>query len=77
MVVPSPLGLAGPKGLPAPIVQRLDAAIKAVLAEPEWQRMIETHGIRSDYRDHTAYADFARRHYAAEKLIVESLNLNE
>ena len=77
VVVPSPLGLAGPKGLPLPIVEKLDAAIKAVLADPEWQRMIETHGIRSDYRDHNAYADFARRHYAAEKVIVESLNLNE
>lgn len=77
VVVPSPLGLAGPKGLPLPIVERLDTAIKAVLADPEWQRMMDTHGIRSDYRDHRTYADFARRHYAAEKLIIESLNLNE
>lgn len=77
VVVPSPLGLAGPKGLPLPIVEKLDAAIKAVLADPEWQRMMESHGIRSDYRDHQTYADFARRHYAAEKLIIESLNLNE
>lgn len=77
VVVPSPLGLAGPRGLPLPIVEKLDSAIKAVLADSEWQRMMETHGIRSDYRNPTAYADFARRHYAAEKLIIESLNLNE
>ncbi len=77
LVVPSPLGLAGPKGLPAHIVEKLDAAIKAVLAEPEWQRMIETHGIRSDYRDHQAYAEFARRNYATEKVLVESLGLND
>ena len=77
LVVPSPLGLAGPKGLPAHIVEKLDAAIKAVLAEPEWQRMIETHGIRSDYRDHQAYAEFARRNYASEKVLVESLGLND
>ena len=77
VVVPSPLGLAGPKGLPAPIVEKLDAAIKAVLAEPDWQRMIETYGIRSDYRDHTAYAAFARQNFAAEKVIVESLGLND
>ena len=77
VVVPSPLGLAGPKGLPAPIVEKLDTAIKAVLAEPEWQRTIETYGIRTDYRDHTAYAEFARKNFAAEKVIVESLGLND
>ena len=77
VVVPSPLGLAGPKGLPAPIVEKLDAAIKAVLAEPDWQRMIDTYGIRSDYRDHRAYAEFARKNFAAEKVIVESLGLND
>lgn len=77
VVVPSPLGLAGPKGLPPAIVQKLDAAIKAVLAEPEWQRVIETYGIRSDYRDHKAYAEFARKNFAAEKAIVESLGLND
>lgn len=77
VVVPSPLGLAGPKGLPAAIVERLDAAIKAVLAEPEWKSMMEMHGIRSDYRGHQAYAEFAQRHYAAEKVIVESLGLND
>ena len=77
VVVPSPLGLAGPKGLPAPIVEKLDAAIKAVLATPDWQRTIETYGIRSDYRDHRAYADFARTSFAAEKAIVESIGLND
>ena len=77
VVVPSPLGLAGPKGLPPAIVQKLDTAIKAVLAEPEWQRTIETYGIRTDYRDHTAYAEFARKNFAAEKVIVESLGLND
>lgn len=77
VIVPSPLGLAGPKGLPPAIVQKLDAAIKAVLAEPDWQRTIETYGIRSDYRDHGAYTEFARKNFAAEKVIVESLGLND
>ena len=77
VIVPSPLGLAGPKGLPPAIVQKLDAAIKAVLAEPDWQRTIETYGIRSDYRNHGAYTEFARKNFAAEKVIVESLGLND
>ena len=77
VVVPSPLGLAGPKGLPLPIVQKLDAAVKAALDDPEMQRVIKTYGIRTDYRDHQAYAEFARRNFEAEKSIVQSLNLND
>lgn len=77
VVVPSPLGLAGPKGLPEPIVQKLDAAVKAALDDPDLQRVIKTYGIRTDYRDHQAYAEFARKNFAAEKAIVQSLGLND
>ena len=77
VVVPSPLGLAGPKGLPPAVVQKLDAAVKAVLAEPEWQRVMQNYGIRSDYRDARAYTEFARQNFAAEKAIVESIGLND
>lgn len=77
VIVPSPLGLAGPKGLPLPIVQKLDTAIKAVLAKPDWQRVMQNYGIRSDYRDAQAYTEFARKNFAAEKAIVESIGLND
>lgn len=77
VVVPSPLGLAGPKDLPQPIVQKLDAAVKAALDDPEMQRVIKTYGIRTDYRDHQAYAEFARRNFAEEKTLVQTLGLND
>lgn len=77
VVVPSPLGLAGPRGLPQPIVQKLDAAVKAALDDPDMQRVIKTYGVRTDYRDHRAYAEFARTNFAAEKSIVQSLGLND
>lgn len=77
VVVPSPLGLAGPKGLPQAIVEKLDAAVKASLDDPEMQRVIKTYGIRTDYRDHQAYAEFARKNFATEKTIVQSLGLND
>ena len=77
VVVPSPLGLAGPKGLPSAIVQKLDAAVKAALDDPDMQRVIKTYGVRTDYRDHQAYAEFARRNFEAEKSIVQSLGLND
>lgn len=77
VVVPSPLGLAGPKGLPSAIVQKLDTAVKAALDDPDMQRVIKTYGVRTDYRDHQAYAEFARRNFEAEKSIVQSLGLND
>ena len=63
VVVPSPLGLAGPKGLPQPIVQKLEAAVKAALEDPEMQRIIQNNGIRTDYRDSAAYTAFARKSF--------------
>lgn len=77
VVVPSPLGIAGPKGLPQPIVQKLDTAVKAALEDPEVQRVIQNYGIRTDYRDHKAYAEFARTTFAGEKTLVQNMGLND
>ena len=77
VVVPSPLGLAGPKDLPDEVVQKLETAVKAALDEPEMQQAIETYGIRVDYRDSKGYTEFAHQNFAAEKDIVESLNLRD
>ncbi len=77
VVIPSPLGIAGPKGLPEPIVAKLDAAVKAALDDPEVKKTMANYGVRSDYRDHKAYAEFARKAFAEEKDIVTGLGLNE
>jgi len=77
VVIPSPLGLAGPKGLPQPIVEKLDAAVKAALEDPAVKKTMATYGVRSDYRDHKAYAEFARKTFASEKEIVTGLGLGE
>lgn len=77
VVIPSPLGLAGPKGLPQAVVSKLEAAVKVALDDPEMKRIIELYGIRTDYRDSKAYSAFAKENFAAEKAIVESLSLND
>lgn len=76
VVVPSPLGVAGPAGMPKSIVEKLDAAVKAAIDDPEMQRVIKNYGVRVDYRDHQAYTDFAQKNFAAEKSIVQSLSLD-
>mgnify|MGYP001321497533 CR=1 FL=1 len=73
----SPLGIAGPKGLPESIMAKLDAAVKAALDDPEVKKTMANYGVRSDYRDHKAYAEFARKAFAEEKDIVTGLGLNE
>lgn len=77
VVIPSPLGIAGPKGLPQPIVEKLDAAVKAALEDPAVKKTMATYGVRSDYRDHKAYTEFARKTFASEKDIVTGLGLSE
>lgn len=75
VVVPSPLGIAGPANLPAPIVQKLDQAIKAALEDPEVKKAAENFGVRTYYLDHNAYTGFAKKDYASEKALIAELGL--
>ena len=73
--VPSPLGIAGPKGLPQDVVLKLDQAVKAAMDDPAFKQVVANYGIRTDYRDHKAYAAFARQAFAQEKEIVQGIGL--
>jgi len=74
VVIPSPLGLAGPKGLPTEIVEKLDAAVKAATQDPVFLRAISEYGIQTYYMDHKQYSDFAVKTFAEEKDIVGKMN---
>jgi tripartite-type tricarboxylate transporter receptor subunit TctC len=69
--------VGGPKGLPQPIVEKLDAAVKAALQDPDFQRVVKNYGIRTDYRDAKTYTEFARTTFAGEKALVQSMGLND
>jgi tripartite-type tricarboxylate transporter receptor subunit TctC len=75
VVVPSPLGIAGPAGLPAAIVEKLDQAVKTALEDPEVKSAAENFGVRMFYLDHEAYTAFAKKDFAAEKALVVNLGL--
>ncbi len=73
VTVPSPLGVAGPKGLPPEVVATLEGAIKAAMEGERFQRLIQDYGIRTNYMDHKAYTEFAKKTFASEKDVVEML----
>lgn len=74
--VPSPLGVAGPKGMPQEVVQKLDNAIKAAMDDPGFQQVVANYGIRTDYQGHQAYNAFAKKAFAQEKEIVQGIGLD-
>lgn len=73
VTVPSPLGVAGPKGLPPEIVEKLEAAVKSAMESERFQKLISDYGIRTNYMDHKAYAEFAEKAFKNEKEVVEML----
>jgi tripartite-type tricarboxylate transporter receptor subunit TctC len=68
----SPLGVAGPANLPAGIVDKLDRAIRDALEDPEFLRQVPQ-GMQVAYRDHEAYASWARKTYEDEKVLIDRL----
>lgn len=77
VVVPSPLGLAGPKDMPQDIVNTLDKAVNAAMADPAFKKVLDNYGVRSLYMDSKTYTNFAETTFKAEKDIIDSLGLND
>jgi tripartite-type tricarboxylate transporter receptor subunit TctC len=53
-------GLSGPAGLPAGIVQRLNAAVRASLLEPDVRERLRAEGSEPNELDAAGYAEFIR-----------------
>jgi len=69
--VRSPLGIAGPAGLPADVVGALDAAVRAAVNDPAFQATADRYGIELTYQGPAEYTDYARKTAVGEKDIVE------
>lgn len=70
VVQTSSIGIAGPKGLPAAVVQRLHDAFKRAMAQPEFVRVLETYGYPNAYLDSEQYRAWAIDTFALEKKLV-------
>ncbi len=74
VVMASPIGVGGPGGLPAPIVQKLDEAIGNATRDPAFQEIAARMGLTLNYANHTDYTAFAHGAVASEKTIIERLS---
>jgi len=75
IVAMSPYGLAGPRGMPEPVVRRLHDAFKAALFDPRHIAELGRFDQDVAYLDSADYSRSMRQAYAAEKRTVERLGL--
>jgi tripartite-type tricarboxylate transporter receptor subunit TctC len=75
IVATSPYGLAGPRGMPEPIVRVLHDAFKTALYDPAHVAELDKYDQTPDYLGTEAYGRAMRAALAAEKLTAERLGL--
>ncbi|NML14751.1 tripartite tricarboxylate transporter substrate binding protein [Azohydromonas sp. G-1-1-14] len=75
IVAMSPYGLAGPRGLPRPIVQVLHDAFKAAMFDPQHIAELAKYDQELAYLGPEDYGRSMRETYAAERRAVERLGL--
>jgi tripartite-type tricarboxylate transporter receptor subunit TctC len=75
MVVTSPYGVSGPKGMDAGVVRVLHDALKAALFDPANTRVRAQFDMPLEYYDTEGYRSFIARRAEYEKTMAERLNL--
>lgn len=74
VLVPSPMGIGAPAGLPDDIRDKLDKAMEAATRDPKFVEIMERLGIEIEYADHKAYEQYAVETMENEKTLVERLS---
>jgi tripartite-type tricarboxylate transporter receptor subunit TctC len=75
IVAMSPYGLAGPRGLPVPIVTVLHDAFRKALVAPQVGQELAKYDQEIDYLGPEDYGRACREQYARERVIAERLGL--
>ncbi|CAG9176882.1 hypothetical protein LMG23992_03360 [Cupriavidus laharis] len=74
---PSWFGLGAPAGTPAPILDKLNDAVRKVLAEPEVITAIEKQGAIPAWTSRKSFADLVRTQNAHWKKVVEDIHFTK
>jgi tripartite-type tricarboxylate transporter receptor subunit TctC len=75
LVLDSPFGLAGPKGMDAGIVRKLHDVFKVALDDPKAQELMAKYDYPKRYMNTDDYVKFVQQQVAEQKEIVEKLGL--
>lgn len=75
IVVTSPIGLIGPRGMEPAIVTRLHDAFRKAMSDPAYVRVMEQNDQVPEYLGSEAYAQSAAREFAREKAFVQDLGI--
>lgn len=75
LVIDSPLGIAGPKGMDPRIVTRLDAAFRAALEAPEVQRVMADFAMFPNYKGPDEYRQYMAEQQRRERKLLEKMGI--
>lgn len=75
LAYPAPYGIVGPKGMPAPLVAKLNAAFKAAIDHPEYAKLLENLRQTRWYKGPGEYEKWAASFYVSERSLVERARL--
>jgi tripartite-type tricarboxylate transporter receptor subunit TctC len=76
MVVTSPYGIAGPKGMDPALVERIHQLFRTTQFHPRVQEFMARNDMPDEYLGPADYTAFARERAAYEQRMVERLKLS-
>jgi tripartite-type tricarboxylate transporter receptor subunit TctC len=77
MSLPGPNGVVAPKGLPKPIVQKLDAAFKKAMTDPDVQKLMKDYTLTPLYLNADDYVKAAQEEFDWSGRLVKKLGLDK
>lgn len=75
LVIHSPVGIAGPKGMPEKIVQRLHDALHKAMSDPAYQRLIEQWDQDHLHMNTQTFTEYGTTQMAKEKQFLDQLGI--
>jgi tripartite-type tricarboxylate transporter receptor subunit TctC len=75
LILDSPFGLAGPKGMDPAVVQKLHDAFKAALEDPKVVELMAKYDYPKRYMNTADYAKFAQQQFDEQRGVVDQLGL--
>ncbi|GAA4002921.1 tripartite tricarboxylate transporter substrate binding protein [Comamonas faecalis] len=75
LVITSPIGVVGPRGMPAQVVAQLHDALRQAMQDPTYQRLIAQWDQDDLYMSAQAYHDYAQEQMPKEKVFLDQLGI--